>query len=122
MENVKAHLKSSLEIDIVDIKINTPENSAPSVLNISFRGCKGEVLLHTLEQYEIYVSTGSACSSKKNGSHVLAAMGLSSEEIEGAVRFSFSEENTLEQMDYVTEKLKEAVEEQRRLRKIFNKG
>lgn len=122
MENVKEHLKVSLEASIPNIRINTPENSAPSVLNVSFRGCKGEVLLHTLEQKEIYVSTGSACSSKKSGSHVLQAMGLSSEEIDGALRFSFSEANTVEQMDYVTAELKEAVEGQRRLRKFFNKG
>lgn len=122
MESVKAYLKISLEKNISDIKFNTPNTSVPSILNVSFCGCKGEVLLHTLEQSEIYISTGSACSSKKKGSHVLEAMGLSTEEIEGAVRFSFSEENTMEQMDYVIEKLIEAVGGQRRLRSILNKG
>ncbi|MBQ3122556.1 MAG: aminotransferase class V-fold PLP-dependent enzyme, partial [Firmicutes bacterium] len=78
--------------------------------NISFLGTRGEVILHTLEQSGIYVSTGSACSSNKKGqSHVLTAMGLKDKEIEGAIRFSFSEENTIEEMDYVLDKLKEAV-------------
>lgn len=119
---VKSYLLSLIAREISDIKINTPLNSAPSVLNISFIGCRGEVLLHTLEQSQIYVSTGSACSSKKKGSHVLAAMGLSEEEVEGALRFSFCGDNTKEQMDYVAQKLKEAVESQRRLRKAFRKG
>ena len=74
------------------------------------------MLLHTLEQDGIFVSTGSACSSNKKGqSHVLNAMGLSDREIEGAVRFSFSEFNTKEEMDYVTEKTKQAVARFRKL-------
>ena len=62
------------------------------------------------------VSTGSACSSgKKGGSHVLKAMGLSEAEITGAVRFSFGAFNTTEEMDYVADKVKAAVERFRRL-------
>ena len=73
-------------------------------------------MLHTLEQDQIFVSTGSACSSnKKGGSHVLAAMGLSDKEIEGAIRFSFNEFNTTEEMDYVIAKVKTAVKRFRRL-------
>lgn len=101
-----------------DISINSPDgdDACPSVLNISFLGVRGEVLLHTLEQDGIFVSTGSACSSNKKGrSHVLKAMGLSDKEIEGAVRFSFSEFNTVEEMDYVAEKTIQAAERFRRL-------
>ena len=94
--------------------INSPqdETGCPSVLNVSFLGTRGEVLLHTLEQDGIFVSTGSACSSNHSsskGSHVLNAMGLSPNEIEGAIRFSFSEFNTREEMEYVADKLKTAV-------------
>jgi cysteine desulfurase len=72
--------------------------------------------LHTLEQSDIYVSTGSACSSNKKGqSHVLKAMGLTDREIEGAIRFSFSEFNTVEEMDYVLIQLKNAVQKFRKL-------
>jgi cysteine desulfurase len=86
------------------------------VLNVSFLGTRAEVLLHTLEQDEIYVSTGSACSSNKKGqSHVLKAMGLTDKEIEGAIRFSFSRYNTKEEMDIVLDKVKGAVERFRRL-------
>ena len=116
MALARRRLLDGLRDQIGDIRINSPEDGAASVLNVSFLGCRGEVLLHTLEQDGIYVSTGSACSSNKKGrSHVLAAMGLSDKEIEGAIRFSFSEFNTPEEMDYVTAKVKSAVERFRRL-------
>lgn len=119
MAKARTYLLEGIKTEIRDIKINSIEEcsvtgeegkSSPSVLNISFLGTRGEVILHTLEQSGIYVSTGSACSSNKKGqSHVLTAMGLKEKEIEGAIRFSFSEENTIEEMDYVLDKLREAV-------------
>ena len=116
MAQVKKYLREGLEAELEDLIVNTPDDSAPSVLNISFMGTRGEVLLHTLEQDEIFVSTGSACSSnKKGGSHVLKAMGLKDKEIEGAIRFSFNEFNTISEMDYVIDKVKNAVNRFRRL-------
>lgn len=112
---LKARLLEGLQ-QIKDIKINSPKDGCPSVLNVSFLGTRGEVLLHTLEQDGIYVSTGSACSSSKKGrSHVLKAMGLTDQEIEGAVRFSFGRYNTPEEMDLAAEKVKDAVARFRRL-------
>ena len=109
--NMKEHLRKGLLDSIKDIRINSPEGSCPSVLNISFLGTRGEVILHTLEQDGIFVSTGSACSSNHGGgSHVLKAMGLSDEEITGAIRFSFGRFNRMEEMDYVIEKVKGAVD------------
>lgn len=118
---VKAYLLKRLTEEVPDLSVHTPPQSVPSVLNIGFLGCKGEVLLHMLEQADIFVSTGSACSSKKSGSHVLAAMGLGRPQIEGAIRFSFSEENTKEQMDHVVAVVEKAAAGQRRLRKAFAK-
>lgn len=117
MSEVRNYLWNRINSEIKDIKLNTPiENSVASVLNISFLGVRAEVLLHTLEQKGIYVSTGSACSSnKKSESYVLRAIGLKSGEIEGAVRFSFSKFNTVEEMDIVAEELKSAVEKFRSL-------
>ena len=115
------YLKKRVLDEIPDVKVNSPSDGCPLILNMSFIGCRAEVLLHSLEQDEIYVSTGSACSSKDKGSHVLSAMGLRPEEIEGAVRFSFSSENTAEQMDIVVEKLKGYAESQRRLRSAFRR-
>lgn len=116
MEVARNHLLSGIKSEINDVRINSPEDGLPSVLNVSFMGTRSEVLLHTLEQDNIFVSTGSACSSNKKGqSHVLAAMGLTGKEIEGAIRFSFSEFNTIEEMDFVLEKLKVAVTRFRKL-------
>ena len=116
MSKAKNRLYEAITCDIKDIVVNSPEDSAASVLNISFLGTRGEVLLHTLEQDGIFVSTGSACSSNKKGqSHVLGAMGLKHKEIEGAIRFSFSEFNTEEEMDYVADRVKFAVTKFRKL-------
>ncbi|NLK94042.1 MAG: cysteine desulfurase [Clostridiales bacterium] len=88
------------------VKINSPldEDFIPHILNVSFLGIRGEVLLHALSGDNIYVSTGSACTSKSKagviGSHVLEAIKLSKEEIEGAIRFSFSKDTTIKEIDY----------------------
>ncbi len=116
MRMVKTYLAEGIASEIPDVRFNSRPEGSPSILNVSFSGIRGEVLLHTLEQSDIYVSTGSACSSKKRGqSHVLKAMGLSDKDIEGAIRFSFSEFNTREEMDYVLVRLKEAVQKFRKL-------
>lgn len=116
MQQIRNYLLDGLTRKIKDIKINSPLEGCPSILNVSFLGTRGEVILHTLEQSDIFVSTGSACSSNKSGgSHVLKAMGLSNREIEGAIRFSFSHLNTIEEMDYVIDKIKEAVGRFRKL-------
>ncbi|MBR5741232.1 MAG: cysteine desulfurase [Firmicutes bacterium] len=118
MAEVRTYLRDGILAEIPDVSVNGPfDGGAPSVLNVSFPGCRGEVLLHTLEQKEIYVSTGSACSSnsKNKGSHVLRACGLSPEAIEGALRFSFSGENTVQEMDIVIGELKTAVALMRKL-------
>ena len=74
------------------------------------------MLLHTLEQDGIYVSTGSACSSNKKGqSHVLEAMGLGFKEIEGALRFSLGRFNTIEEAEQAVEKVTAAVNRFRKL-------
>lgn len=96
---LKHLLKAGLSESGIDCDIITPENSSPYILNVSFAGLKAEVLLHHLEERKIYVSTGSACSSRKNvRSHVLTSMGLAPELIDGAIRFSFSAFNTKDEI------------------------
>ncbi len=123
LRELKARLLSGIEDSLPDVRVNSPlgEDCSPSILNVSFSGCRGEVLLHMLEQKDIYVSTGSACSSHKKGSHVLSAVRLPDEAIEGAVRFSLSEYNTEEQIDFAVKELAAAVESQRKLRSAFGK-
>ncbi|MBQ2063052.1 MAG: cysteine desulfurase [Firmicutes bacterium] len=98
------------------ILFNSQENGAPHILSVSFEKTRGEVLLHTLEQSGIYVSTGSACSSNKKGlSHVIKAMGRNDKQVEGTIRFSLCDETTMDDVRYACEKTKEAVERFRRL-------
>ena len=120
MENMNASHEKVMEVkrtlaegilrDIPKTHINGPsiEEASPYVLNVSFNGLRSEVLLHALEEKEVYVSAGSACSSKmKGGSHVLRSLGLSEERIEGAVRFSFCRYNTVDEAAACLEILKE---------------
>lgn len=107
---IKKTLADGILKEIPKTHINGPsiEEASPYVLNVSFNGLRSEVLLHSLEESEIYVSAGSACSSKKKGgSHVLRSLGLSEERIEGAVRFSFCRYNTVEEALFCLEVLKE---------------
>ena len=116
IEELNRYFRKGIEEEIEDIRFNSPIDACSSVLNVSILSTRAEVILHRLEQEGIMVSTGSACSSGKKGdSHVLKAMGLSHKDIEGAIRFSFSAENTIDELDYVLCKLKDAVTDFRRL-------
>lgn len=118
IEEIKSYFIKKVEKEIEYIHINSPlgKNHSPYILNISFEYVRGEVLLHYLEDDGIYVSTGSACSSKGvEKSHVLTELGLSDNQIEGAVRFCFSYKNTKEEIDYTIEILKSSVEEIREI-------
>jgi len=83
----RKHFKEALKRKIEGVSFNgSDEYQSGYVLNASFSGIKAEILLHMLETKEIYISTGSACSSNKPmQSHVLTAMGCSAEQIQGAV-------------------------------------
>lgn len=101
MLRVKARLYRNLSA-LPDVLLNGPaiENGAPHILNLSFLGVRGEVLMHALERYGVLVSTGSACSAKKQGKNrVLNAVGITGARQEGAIRFSFCPFNTEEEAD-----------------------
>lgn len=103
--------------DLDGWSINGPglNEAAPHILNVSFSGIRGEVLVHSLEEYGIYVSTGSACSSKhQTESPVLKALGLKSNAIQGAIRISFSIFNTEEEVIKTAEALKEIIPDLRK--------
>ena len=97
-----------LEIESAKINCYNYGNSAPHILSVTFDNVRGEVLMHTLEEKGIFVSTGSACHSNKFGeSHVLSAIGLNKNEIGGTIRFSIGSLNTKEDIRYCIEVLKE---------------
>lgn len=110
MSSLKEWFRNELVSSIDDVVINSPKDSLCSILNVSFPGVKSEVLLHVLESRGIYVSTGSACNSRKNKySYVLKAMGLRDSIIDSALRFSFSAFTTREELEFVADILKKEV-------------
>lgn len=106
---IREIFKKELMKNIPDIKINgSDEYASGTVLNVSFVGVKAEILLHAFETKGLFVSTGSACSTHKpQPSHVLTAMGLDKKQIEGAVRFSFDEFTTKNDIYKAAEIVKE---------------
>ena len=115
---LKQRLAGRLCDEIENVVINSPENSVCTILNVSFPGVKSEVLLHVLESKGIYVSTGSACNSrKKKYSYVLSEMGLGMDVIDSAVRFSLSEFNTEDEIDYTVDVLKKEIPVLRKIMK-----
>ena len=106
IREIKDHFIKRVMEEIPDVKDNSGD--APHVASISFLGVRSEVLLHALEEREIYVSAGSACSSNKpEVSGTLKGIGLTKEYYESTLRFSFSIFNTVEEVDICVEALKE---------------
>ena len=105
---------------ISDVMLNGPalDEAAPHILNLSFMGVRGEVLLHALEQFDVCVSTGSACAARKAGKNrILTAAGIIGPRQEGAIRFSLCPFNTLEEMDKAAEIVSEQVKFLRKYRR-----
>ncbi|MED4903723.1 cysteine desulfurase family protein [Parageobacillus thermoglucosidasius] len=103
------------------IQINTPlAHSAPHIINFSLNGIKPEVFVHELEKHDIFVSTTSACSSKKKApSKTLLAMGVDDRRAESGIRISLSFENTLEEIPTAISAMKKAIENLREVSKHY---
>ena len=105
---------------IRDVVLNGPEieKGAAHILNVSFMGVRGEVLLNALSEKGLFVSTGSACASHKRGrNRILNAMGILGERQDGAIRFSFSHFNTPDEADTAAQLIEEQVNLLRRFRR-----
>ncbi|GHH97307.1 cysteine desulfurase family protein [Neobacillus kokaensis] len=101
------------------IQINTPvDHAAPHILNFSLKGIKSEVFVHALEEKKVFVSTTSACSSKKkSASSTLIAMGVPEAIAETAIRISLSFDNTLEEAIEVIKAIEGTVKQLERVMK-----
>lgn len=86
-------------------KYNSCKNGSPYILSLSFEGVNGETLVHMLEEQSIYISTGSACSSKRTGNRVLESMNYTQKQIVGSVRISFCKNNTSEEVKIAADAL-----------------
>lgn len=103
MEHV-SFLRSSLAAALSDYEkvklFSGEEHYAPHILCFGIDGIRGEVLVHALEEKQIYVSTTSACSSRKKiNSSTLQAMGIPSGQAAAAIRVSLDESNTMAEME-----------------------
>lgn len=109
LKNLREYVITSLKDKIENVYINGDESSV-NIISAAFDNVRGEVLLHELENSEIYVSTGSACNSKNTKvSYVLDAMKVKHNLAEGTVRISLSVMNTKEEIDEAVLKISEAV-------------
>lgn len=99
---------------IPDHIINSPAQASPYILNLGFKDIKAEVLLRFMEQEDMYLSSGSACAGNAT-SHVLQAIGLGDEFIDGCVRISFERKNTLEEVDTFFDRMEESIASIRKL-------
>lgn len=108
VKTLKNRLLSGI-IDIPCVKINSPEDAIPYILNISILGLPSQPIVNFMSEKGICISAGSACKMGHR-SPVLTAMGLSPERIDSAVRISLSRFNTEEEIDYLINAIKEAAE------------
>ncbi len=109
---LKAYLTEKLgKLD--GITFNSTDKCVPNIINFSIKGIRSEIMLHSLEEKEIYVSSGSACSKGKT-SGVLAAFGVSDKDADSAIRVSLCADTTEEELDILTENIKLGIERFRR--------
>lgn len=98
------------KIDGVTVNGRKDHETAPHIVSVSIAGVRAEVILHTLEDKNIYVSAGSACSSNKPAvSSTLQSIGLKKELLDSTVRFSFSVHTVKEELDYALEVMRETI-------------
>ena len=106
---LKNHMITRMgEIPEATVNSRMDLESAPQIVSVGFAGVRSEVLLHALEEKGVYVSSGSACSSNHPAiSGTLKAVGVKKELLDSTLRFSFGMFNTLEEVDYAVDVLKE---------------
>ena len=106
-------------LSLPDVYVNSHKGKegAPHIISVSFPGVRSEVMLHSLEEKGVYVSSGSACSSNKASvSATLKAIGLNKDRLDSTVRFSMCDNTTEEEMKYAFDVIKEILPKRRILR------
>lgn len=105
LTTLRDRFRAAVEREL-DGRVNSPRDGVPHTTSVSFSGAPGEVTLRALEERGVFVSTASACTTRKRArSHVLRAMGLADEVVSGAVRFSFSRYTTPAEVEQALEAL-----------------
>lgn len=107
MNLLKEYLVGRLS-EIDGVTINSSDTSLPYIVNFSTNKVRSEIMLHYLESKGVFCSSGSACA-KGQPSHVLSAMGFPAKRIDTALRISFSKYSTKEDIDILTDSVKEGL-------------
>lgn len=95
-----------------DVTIFSPTDGTPHILCAGIKNIRGEVTVHALEKYDIYISTTSACSSKSSSkSSALSAIGIKPQIAETAIRISLSSDNTMAEVETFLEKFDQVYQE-----------
>jgi cysteine desulfurase len=121
VSSLRDHFIERVLNEVPFVKLNGPrENRLPANADFSFKFIEGESILFSLDLAGISVSSGSACSSGSlEPSHVLLSLGLPEELAHGSIRFSFGKHNTMEEVDYAVETIKDAVKRLREMSPLF---
>ena len=116
LAEIKSYLIDKITSEIDDVMcINSGEGYSNHILSVAFKGVNAETLLHTCQYAGLIISTGSACSSRKNiVSHTLKQMDIPKDYIGGAVRLSFSMYNTIQEAIEAFKIIKKSVEKLRK--------
>ena len=119
---LRDHFVDRVLAEIPYVRFNgNKEHCVPSIANVSFEFVEGEGILMLMDFNGIAVSSGSACSSGSlDPSHVLLAMGVPIEVSHGSIRFSFGKDNTMEEVDFTVDKLKDTISKLREMSPLFN--
>lgn len=104
-KNLLEYLRRGFLETMPEHLIVSPENS-PHILMVALKGVRGEVMLHSLEDFGILIGVGSACSSKKGINKFQSLLNLDDDHKEGIIRISVSESNTYDECDALLEKIK----------------
>lgn len=122
VRKMRDRLRDELMRRVPYAKLNTPENSLPGTLNISFQYIEGESILLMLDMNGICASSGSACTSGSlDPSHVLLAIGLPHEIAHGSVRMSIDHNNTEEEIDHIIDTLPKIIQRLRDMSPLWER-
>ncbi len=123
MRGLRNHLIAKIQNEIPHVKLNgDSDKRLVNNIHLTFLGVKGEDLIIKLDEHGIAASTGSACSvNRQRASHVLRAMGLDHEQIEGSLRLSLGIFNSKEEIDNTIKTLKKIVSELRQVSPLREK-
>jgi len=109
VKNLNDYVRGNIDKDIFTVISGV--NGSPYILTVSASGVRGETVMHLLEDKDVIIGNGSACSSKSRFSRIVGACGYDEKTLDGLIRISFSADNTLDEIVEFITILNETVKE-----------